>query len=86
MKQIPKKPLDEIIEVCRRYWNSEVADSKALDKRIKIAQKIEKRTGLDWLALANFIDAVLMGDGLEPNAENEKIYSALRALGWDIVE
>lgn len=82
MNKIPKKLLDELIEVNREYWNSENTNHKALDKRIAIAKKIEKKTGLDWLAIANFLDAILMSDGLEPDAENDEIYCALHCLGW----
>ena len=84
MKQIPKKPLDEIIEVCRQYW--ETGNRRLVfpmhDKSLTLGNAI----GLGDFILSDFISVIVKAYGLCPDAENEKIYSALRALGWDIVE
>lgn len=86
MKKIPKKLLDECIEVIREYWRSADTNHKALDKRIAIAQKIEKQTGIEWLAIVNFLDAILMNYGLQPDAENDEIYCTLRCVGWEPID
>lgn len=82
MKKIPKKLLDECIEASRAYWNSESFSASLLNAKKKTAQKLSKAIGIDWLAVENFVDALLDPRGLYPDVENDEIYCVLHCLGW----
>jgi hypothetical protein len=84
MKKIPKKLIDEQIEATRLYWNG--SSRIALDQMRDSAFKIEKSYGIDFIAVWDFISAILKPHGIYPDAENDEIYCALRCLGWDTVE
>lgn len=80
MKKIPKKKLDEAIELSRRYWAS--GDNKLLVSKIDFAEELAKEIGVSWLALENFIDGIVSTQGMCSDAENDEIYCALRCIGW----
>lgn len=84
MKKMPKKLFDEIIYLSRAYW--EDGEEEILNKRIRLAQKVEKATGVDWLHTLDFVDSIVAGRSLLPGAENEKIYETLSVLGWEVVD
>lgn len=84
MKKMPKKLFDEIIYLTRLYWKD--GEEEILSKRIRLAQIVEKATGVDWLHTLDFVDSIVAGRSLLPDAENEKIYETLSVLGWEVVE
>ena len=84
MKKIPKKKLDEAIELSRRYWAS--GDKKLLGSKIDFAEELAKEIGVSWLALENFIDGIVSTQGMCPDAENDEIHCALRCIGWEPTE
>ena len=84
MKKMPKTLFDEIIDLSRAYWKD--GEEEILNKRIRIAQVVEKATGVDWLHTLDFVDSIIAGRALLPDAENEKIYETLSVLGWEVVD
>lgn len=84
MKKMPKKQFDEIVDLSRAYWES--GGEEILRERIHLSQAVEKITGVDWLHVLDFVDSLVGGRGLLPDAENDEIYSALRVIGWEVVE
>lgn len=84
MKKIPKKKLDEGIELTREYWKT--GNTDILDKRISKMQSLEKQIHVWWDAILNLLDGILETHGFCPDAENEKIYEVLRVLGWEVTD
>ena len=84
MKKIPKKKLDEIIDLTRQYWES--GNSELLQERIDKAMDLRADTSLDWYACVNLMDGILQPNGFLSHAENDEIYSVLRILGWEAVD
>jgi hypothetical protein len=84
MKKMPKKQFNEIVALSRAYWES--GEEEILRERILLSQAVEKITGVDWLHILDFVDSLVASRGLLPDAENDEIYSALRVIGWEVVE
>lgn len=83
MKKIPKKLLDDCIEACRAFWGS--GNKCLLFPMHEKAETLGKAIGLDGFVVSDFISCIAKGWGFCPDAENEKIYSVLRVLGWEVV-
>ena len=88
MKTIPKKLFNKVISTTRLYWGSSLRngepDKGLLYKRIELATQLQEQTGIDWLAITDFLDSIVKTNGLQPDAENDEIYCALRCLGWEV--
>ena len=84
MKKLPKKPFEEFVEISRKFW--ETGDMKFAYERNQLAIRLERATGVFWLALVDLIDALLMKNGLNPDAELDEIYCVLRVSGWEVVD
>ena len=82
MKQIPKKQFDETLRLARDIWSN--GNHDAIKERIVIAKEITKITGLDWMAVIDFVDSIVRVTGLLPGANDEMIYLLLRVLGWEV--
>lgn len=89
MKKLPKKKLDEIIELSRLYWQTEYEEEfsrSVLRSRIILAQQLEAETGVMWDSVVGLLDALLRSKGFLPNAENYEIYIVLGVLGWEVTD
>ena len=84
MKQIPKKPFDKLVQLSREYW--EEGSTITLQERIKVSMEIREVTGIDWLAIIDFVDSIIRRTGILPGASDEMIYILLRVLGWEVAE
>jgi hypothetical protein len=84
MKQIPKKQFDKVLRISREIW--ETGEENLFKMRIKEAQKIERVTGLDWMAILDFIDCIIRSSGFIPGASDEIIHFLLRVFGWEVAE
>ena len=87
MKKIPKKQFDEVVCLSREYWEHGYdGDNSLLRERIKIAMEIREFSGIDWMAILDFIDSIIRSTGILPGANDEMLYILLRVLGWEVVE
>ena len=84
MKEIPKKLLDDCIEACRGFWGS--GNHFLMHQMHEKAETLGKAIGIDAFVVSDFIGTIVKGWGFCTDAENEKIYSVLRLLGWNVVE
>lgn len=85
MKQISKKPLDEVIAITRQSWEASYEEGRdKWQKRIDLAVETVKEIG--WSPLIDFLDGILSSNGFAPDATNDEIYSVLRILGWEVVD
>lgn len=84
MKKIPKKQFDEVLRLSRDIW--EKHEQEPIKERIKVAQEITNVTGLDWMAIMDFIDCIIRSSGFVPGASDDFIYLLLRVLGWEVVD
>lgn len=84
MKQIPMKQFDKVVRLSREYWDE--GSIVTLQERTKVAMKIREVTGIDWLAIIDFVDAIIRRTGILPDASDEMIYILLRVLGWEVAD
>lgn len=84
MKQIPKKQFDELVRLSRQFW--EGIDTTLLKDRIDVAMEIREATGIDWMAIVDFIDCIIRSTGILPGASDEMLYNLLRVLGWEVAD
>lgn len=84
MKKIPKKQFDKLVSLSRGYW--EDGSTTLLQERIKVAIEINEVTGIDWLAIIDFVDGIIRRTGVLPGASDEMLYILLRVLGWEVAE
>jgi hypothetical protein len=84
MKKISKMKIDSLVYVTSSYWAT--GDKRLLNARMAIVKMIQEESGITWGAILNFVDGILMCDGLAPEADNQTIYNALQLFGWDVVE
>lgn len=84
MKRFNKSQIDRLIECSRLYWKT--GNLGVLDDKHDCAMEIERATLVDWLSLANFVDAITRPHGFLPDADNEKIYEVLSVLGWEVAD
>ena len=84
MKQIPKKQFDEVVRLCREYWNT--GDPENLKPQFEVAMEIEKATGINWLSIVHFVDCIIQTMGILPGASDEMLYILLRVLGWEVAD
>lgn len=84
MKQIPKKTLDALIHFDKMYWCD--GGQHLLEANHALAFEIEDQSGLNWLAIKDFISSIFIHRGISPNADNETIYEALKLFGWEVYE
>lgn len=84
MKQIPKKQFDEVVRLCREYWNT--GDPENLKPQFDVAMEIEKATGINWLSITHFVDSIIHTRGILHGASNETLYVLLGVLGWEVAE
>lgn len=86
MKQIPAQ-FNEVLRLSREFWESGDSGNNALlRERIKVAQGVRDDTGIDWLAIIDFIDCIIRPSGFVPGASDEMLFILLRVLGWEVVE
>lgn len=84
MKKIPKKKLDQILDMTREYWDiNKELNEELLHERIRLAQEFRV---VGWGSLINLVDAILPHDGFCPEATNELVYYTIRLLGWEVVD
>lgn len=81
MKKINKKLLDALIQETKRYYGRETESNW---KRFGLCKKLSAECGVDWLLILNLINAMVAPSGFAENAQEEVIYGALRALGWEV--
>jgi hypothetical protein len=84
MKKIPKKQFDDVVRLSREYW--ETGSTTLLQERIKVAIEIRDLTGIDWLAIIDFVDCIIRRTGVLPGASDEMLHILLRVLGWEVAE
>lgn len=84
MKQIPKKQFDELVRLSREFWAD--IDKAHLKKRIDVAMEIREATGIDWMAIIDFVDCIIRSTGVLPGASDEMLYILLRVLGWEVAD
>lgn len=83
-KTLNKTKLDELIERIRHYWH-EGEVSEATEKLVSMRKFYEANFPRD-LDLRGFLNSIISGFGLKPEATNEDIYKALEVLGYEVVE
>lgn len=83
MKKIEKKIFDAFLAITKRYWNT--GNTELLVCKTALAEKLQRETGVDWLAFCNFADCIFQYKGLNPNTSYETIYEALKVLGYEVV-
>ena len=81
-KVLDKAKLDELIEMTRNYWH-EGDISESTEKLIGMRKFYEANFPRD-LDLRGFLNSIISGLGMKPDATNEDIYAVLRILGWVI--
>lgn len=82
MKKMPKNLLDELIKQQRAYWKD---GEDNINLIAELSQEIGRKTGLCFTSPWNLVCDIIKPSGFYPDADNEIIYSALRALGWEVV-
>ena len=85
MKRIAKQPFDRLVELTHEFRKT--SKESILRYRIDKAIELVEATGdkeLTWCSLLNFIDGILFG--VCEDATNDEIYSAMRVLGWEVVD
>lgn len=82
MKKMPKKKFDKILDLSRAYWEN--GDEEILTERIHLAMELEKIIDVDWINVLDFANSIVASRGILPDAENDEIYCALRAIGWEV--
>lgn len=87
-KIIPRKELEQMMaqnDIIRNAASAMTPGfTDALHHRINLAQKIGKKTGLDWLALVDLLECIFLSKGLKPNATMEDVERVLSVLGWQV--
>ena len=87
---LDKKLLDELIELHkaanRLSYRQADAMRETFGKCYEKAREIDVRCGVHWIGIDNFVRSVTMPGGLCRDADNEGIYGALKALGWEVAE
>lgn len=84
MKQIPKKALDSLMTMTRKYW--ETGDRDYLISGHALCDMLEKKTGVSWTAFAYLVDGILQHGGFKTRATNATIYEVLKVLGYEVVD
>lgn len=84
MQRIPKTLLDAHIEANRTYWEN--GEKSQLRRMSQTAKDIEQATQIDMFAISNFVCSIVKPNGIAPEATNEVIYSALLAIGCEVVD
>ena len=84
MKRIPKKQFDKVVRLSREYWDE--GSTITLQERIKVAVEINEVTGIDWMAIIDFVDSIIRRTGFVPDASDEMLHIVLRVLGWEIAD
>ena len=82
MKKISKKLLDELIEANREYWH--VGNDGA--RCSNAANAIERATNISFYRSWDFVSSINSPCGFCPEADNETIYTALKVIGWEVVD
>lgn len=89
MKKIPKKQFDEVLRLTREYWSDDYKVSTKnpiLNERIQVALTVSIDYEVDWLALIDLVEGILMRRGFCPDADNDMIYAVLNLLGWVVAD
>lgn len=82
MKYIQKKLLDELIAANREYWRGGSSTTRCANA----ANAIEKATNINFCSIWDFISAIICTHGIFPKADNKTIYTALKVLGWEVID
>lgn len=84
MKKIPKKTLDSLLTMTRKYW--ETGEHDYITCCIALCESLQKATSVDWIAFHNLTGSILQGFGFKPRATNATIYDVLKVLGYEVVD
>lgn len=89
-KIIPRKEMEQMMAQNDIIRHAASAMSpgfrEALNKRISLAQKIDKAAGVDWLALVDLLECIFLSRGFKPDATFEDVERVLSVLGWQVSE
>ena len=85
--KIKKSTLDEMIQITKKIWDEpeEAKYKNFMRKRIDRVIALCKTEDVDWSALLYLMDALYMGKGFAPDADNELVYAVVRLMGWEVV-
>jgi hypothetical protein len=86
-KIIPRKELKKLVELTTTMKDASVIGGdfhEALNKRIPVAQKLSRKTGLDWLPFLDLLDSIIRFNGFKPEATLEDVERVLSVLGWQV--
>lgn len=84
MRTVENKPLNELIRIIRKYW--ETGDTDFLEIKITRAKELSMQAfGNDakWLAFSDFAFGIIR---LDPSISNTKIQLALELAGISVEE
>jgi len=86
MKQIPQKPLDELIRLTKKYYST--GDVDILAARTEAATALSTSLRGDNLAnycFADIVGAIFNGFGLKKDATRQDVYDVFALLGYEVV-
>lgn len=82
MRKVPKRELDELLELTRAYSGIAAADYEALcamnDRRFALCHRIDAESGICWFDIFSFVQSFL---GIMPEGSDEDAYQALEVMG-----
>ena len=87
MKTIPQASIDNVIRLTRKY--AKTGDKDICDMRIVAAQRCSEDIFGNknyWLSIGYFIYGIMGASGLKKDASNKDVYSALRCIGYEVIE
>ena len=84
IKTLDKTKFGELIEMTRHYWH-EGEISEAAETLVSMRKFHEANFPRD-LDLRGFLNSIISGFGLKPEATNEDIYKVLEVLGYEVTE
>ena len=79
MKKVNKKPMDELIRISRKYWDT--GDVDFLDARYKYAYELSEQAFDNTQASLSFVDIVDSAVKFNKQITNEAIYAMFAIVG-----
>lgn len=86
MKSIPKKHLDELIRLTKKYYRT--GDVDILAARSAAADELSKSVrgdSLSSVAFSDIVNAMFSGSGLKRDATYQDVYDVFALLGYEVV-
>ena len=87
-KFVDRKLLEDVLNVTRAYWNTEM-DEREIAEECKHCQEVAEvlmdDCGIGVWEIRDFAGGIFRYNGLKPDATNEEVIALLKQLGWTVV-